>query len=227
MRRVTTFWKAFRMQIPALRDLDAVLLDMDGTIVNSNVVVERAWSAWAIENGVDPAAVLATCHGSGADDTIRRYRPDLDAETVERQMHAQLDRETADLDGVVVADGAPELLAAIEDAGVPWAVVTNSTPLLAAARLGASGITPPELVTFFDVPAGKPAPHGYLEAARRLGVRIDHCLAVEDSPSGLAAARAAGATAVDVGPHGITLHELRAALLGGGEPATAPQASSR
>ena len=41
----------------------ALLLDMDGTLVDSHAVVERCWSRWAREKGLDPAAVLAVAHG--------------------------------------------------------------------------------------------------------------------------------------------------------------------
>lgn len=64
--------------------LDAVLFDMDGTLVDSDGAVERAWTAWAGEYGVDAAAVLSVAHGSPADRTVRLVRPDLgDAQTAE------------------------------------------------------------------------------------------------------------------------------------------------
>ena len=62
----------------------AVLLDMDGTLVDSDAAVERAWTSWAAEHGVDPDAVLAIAHGSPAEQTIRRMLPDLDDRAVAR-----------------------------------------------------------------------------------------------------------------------------------------------
>lgn len=177
----------------------AVLLDMDGTLVDSDAAVESAWSAWALEAGVDPGEVLAFCHGQQVAATIRRFRPDLPDDAVEATVVRQLDRECTDLAGVRAADGATELLRRLDAHDVPWAVVTNSPLRLATARLGAADIRPTTLVSLDDIARGKPAPDGYLLAARRLGVDPRDALAVEDSASGLAAARAAGCRTAAVG----------------------------
>lgn len=170
----------------------AVLLDMDGTLVDSDASVERAWTTWSAEHGLDPAAVLAIAHGSPADRTVRRLLPALDDAIVAEAAQRQLDLQYDDLSDVVAAPGAPELLAALDRTGLPWAVVTSADVRLAKARLGAAGIDPPLLVTVEDVRRGKPDPEGYLLAAGRLGVNPAACLVVEDSEPGLAAGRAAG-----------------------------------
>jgi HAD superfamily hydrolase (TIGR01509 family) len=170
----------------------AVLLDMDGTLVDSDASVERAWTTWSAEHGLDPAAVLAIAHGSPADRTVRRLAPALDEASVATAAQRQLDLQYDDLSDVVAAPGAPELLAALDRTGLPWAVVTSADVRLAKARLGAAGIEPPLLVTVEDVRRGKPDPEGYLLAAGRLGIAPAACLVVEDSEPGLAAGRAAG-----------------------------------
>ncbi|MEV3936902.1 HAD-IA family hydrolase [Glycomyces sp. NPDC049804] len=172
---------------------EAVLLDMDGTLVDSDGAVERAWAAWALEYGVDPARALADMHGSPAHLTAARLRPDLDAAGVEAAAQRQLDLQYADLADVVPTPGADRLLAALDRIGLPWAVVTSADDRLAKARLAAAGIVPPLLFTFEDVERGKPDPEGYLLAAKTLGVDPAACLVVEDSEPGLAAGRAAGA----------------------------------
>lgn len=169
---------------------DAVLFDMDGTLVDSDAVVERVWRAWARDNDVDEDLVLATMPGRPAADTVRELRPDLDAEAHGR---AQLAKEYVDLDGVVAAPGAHDLIAALARAGVPWAVVTSADTRLAELRLGAAGITPPLLVTRDLLTHGKPHPEGYLRAAGQLGVDPTRCLVVEDTATGAAAGKAAGA----------------------------------
>ncbi len=172
--------------------VQAVLLDMDGTLVDSDASVERAWTTWAVEHGLDPAAVRAIAHGSPSDRTVRRMLPGLDDAGVAASAQRQLDLQYDDLADVVAAPGARELVAALDRLGLPWAVVTSADVRLAKARLGAAGIAPPLLVTVEDVRSGKPHPEGYLQAAERLRVDPAACLVVEDSDPGLAAGRAAG-----------------------------------
>lgn len=175
-----------------LTGVAAVLLDMDGTLVDSDAAVERAWAAWAAEHGVGEAA-LTSLHGSPAHLTVRRLLPRLPAEAVAASAQRQLDLQYTDLDDVVAAPGAAQLLAVLANRTLPWAVVTSADERLAKARLSAAGIAAPMLLTIADVSAGKPDPEGYLLAAERLGVDIRCCVVVEDSEPGLAAGRAAGA----------------------------------
>ncbi|MEH1057106.1 HAD-IA family hydrolase [Micromonospora sp. CPCC 206171] len=171
----------------------ALLLDMDGTLVDSDAAVERAWRVWAAEYGVDPEAVLAIAHGSPADRTVRRLLPGLDDAAVAAAADWQLALQYDDLSDVTATRGAPALLATLARVGLPWAVVTSADSRLAKARLGAAGIDAPVLVTVEDVTVGKPDPQGYLRAAELLDVPPARCLVVEDADVGLRAGRAAGA----------------------------------
>ncbi len=175
-----------------LSDIDAVLLDMDGTLVDSDAAVERAWTTWARRNGVDVAA-LTGVHGSPADHTVRRLLPSLGPDAVAKAAAEQLALQYDDVADVVAMVGAPRVIEVLGRSRTPWAVVTSADRQLADARLGAAGIAAPVLVTAEDVSVGKPDPEGYLLAARRLAVPIERCLVVEDSEPGLAAGRAAGA----------------------------------
>ncbi|MFC9970625.1 HAD-IA family hydrolase [Spirillospora sp. NPDC127200] len=177
---------------PRLDGLGAVLLDMDGTLVDSDACVERAWAIWASEYGVDPEAVLAVAHGNPAARTVERFLPQLDEEAIAASAQRQLTLQYQDLSDVVAASGAHDLLDFLAESGLPWAVVTSADDRLAKARLAAAGIEPPLLLTIEDVRQGKPHPEGYLNAAARLGVDPAACLVVEDSEPGLAAGRAAG-----------------------------------
>jgi mannitol-1-/sugar-/sorbitol-6-phosphatase len=170
--------------------IEAVLFDMDGTLVDSDAAVERAWRQWSAEFGVAPEAVLAVAHGAPAERTVRLIRPDLDEPAVGEAAARQLTLQYDDLSDVVPTPGALELLAALR---LPWAIVTSADVRLAKARLGAAGITPPLLVTVEDVRVGKPDPEGYLRAAELLGVAPERCLVVEDAEVGVTAGRAAGA----------------------------------
>jgi HAD superfamily hydrolase (TIGR01509 family) len=186
-----------------LRDICAVLLDMDGTLVYSDAAVERSWRVWAVEYGCEESAVIAGVHGHPAATTVQRLFPAFDDAEVERAARRQHELQYDDLVDVTAASGADELIHTLERMRMAWAVVTSADRRLAQNRLAAARIEPPLLITVEDVRAGKPAPDGYLLAARRLGVPIERCLVVEDSEPGLAAGRAAGATTAALrGLHG-------------------------
>ena len=178
-----------------LDTIAAVLFDMDGTLVDSDASVERAWTTWAHEYGVDPARAIAVSHGSPSLLAVRRLLPKLDDRddgALAAAAQRQLELQYGDLHDVGPLPGARALLDLLDQRALPWAVVTSADRRLARERLGAAGIDPPVLVTFDDVTAGKPDPESYLVAARRLGVDPARCLVVEDSEAGLAAGRAAG-----------------------------------
>jgi len=204
-----------------LRQLRAVLFDMDGTLVTSDASVERAWTTWAAEYGVDPAEVLSQAHGAPAESTVDRMLPQLDPLARTTAAARQLALQYDDLAGVEAAPGAAEVLAVLEQRGIPWAVVTSADQRLAKVRLGAAGIDTPLLVTIEDISRGKPDPEGYLRAAELLAVDPQYCLVVEDAEVGLQAGRAAGAQTaalknLDGDIRLSDLHEL-AALLQAGE----------
>ena len=170
----------------------AVLLDMDGTLVDSDASVERAWVAWAIRYSVDPTDALAIAHGNPAESTVRALRRDLDDGEVAEAAAYQLAMQYDDLADVLPTFGAHRLIETLNGHDLGWAVVTSADRRLAAARLGAVGLSVPVLVTVEDVAVGKPDPEGYLLAAQALGVSPSSCLVVEDTETGLEAARAAG-----------------------------------
>ena len=178
-----------------LSRVQAVLLDMDGTLVDSDAAVERAWRTWAREYHVDRGpAVPLIAHGMPALGNVRRLRPDLSGDEAAAAARRQLALQYDDVSDVTAAPGARELLGELDRLGLPWAVVTSADPTLARVRLAAARIRPALLVTSEDVRAGKPDPEGYLLAARELGADPGRCLVVEDAEAGVRAGRAAGAT---------------------------------
>ncbi|CAN5370894.1 HAD-IA family hydrolase [soil metagenome] len=170
--------------------IDAVLLDMDGTILNSIKTAERIWSAWAQRHGVDVAAFLPTIHGVQSVETIRRLGmvgidAEFEAATITR---AEID----DVEGIEAIAGAAEFLTALT--GSRWGIVTSAPRALALRRIEAAGLpTPTLLVAAEDVKNGKPRPDCFILAAERLGTTADRCLVIEDSLAGIAAAESAGA----------------------------------
>ena len=177
---------------------DAVLFDMDGTLIDSSAVVERTWRAFAGRHGLDPDEILATAHGRRTEETVARYLPEgIDVVAETRRIVAE---EVADTAGVVAVPRAAELLASLPHRR--WAIVTSAGRALARRRMAAAGLPfPPVVITAEDVLAGKPAPEGYLAAADALGVSATATVIFEDAEAGLRSAVASGATTVVVGGH--------------------------
>lgn len=171
----------------------AFLFDMDGTILSSIAAVERVWTAWAERHGLDVQTFLPTIHGVRAVETIRNLAlPGVDAEA---EVAALTLAEIEDVAGVDAIAGAAAFLGALPPDR--WAIVTSAPRALALRRIEAVGLPMPAmLITADDVANGKPAPDCYLLAADRLGQPIGDCLVFEDSPAGIAAAEAAGASVI-------------------------------
>ncbi|MBZ9595663.1 HAD-IA family hydrolase [Streptomyces yangpuensis] len=194
---------------PAVLSAKALLLDMDGTIVNSDAVVERCWRDWAVSHGLDPEEALKVVHGRQGYATMAVLLPDRPMEVNLAENAEMLARETADTDGVVPVAGAPAFMAAI--GALPHALVTSADAVLATARMTAAALPMPEVrVTAESVGASKPDPEGFLKGAAALGVDPADCIVFEDSAAGIAAGRAAGMRVIGVGPraaaHGPTVH---------------------
>ncbi len=178
---------------------DGLLTDLDGVLADSTAPVEYAWRWWAQRVSADADTVIAQAHGARSAETIARVRPDLDLAVEVAALEA---RELDLVDGTRPVPGAVTLVGSVPPDR--WAVVTSGSRAVATARLRAVGLAPPEvLVTADDVAVGKPDPTGYLDAAAALGLDAARCVVLEDSPTGIAAGRAAGATVVAV----ATSHE--------------------
>lgn len=174
-------------------DVDAVLFDLDGTLIDSGAAVRRSWLTWAQQEGIDPR-LLVSRHGWPSAAIVEALLPPERRKSALRRID---DLEVADTEGVIALPGAVELLAAL--AADAWAIATSCGTPLAHARIAAAALPMPEvLVTAHDVSRGKPDPEPYLLAAELLGVDPARCLVVEDAPAGLAAARSAGARTLAV-----------------------------
>ncbi|MFH8973967.1 HAD-IA family hydrolase [Streptomyces sp. NPDC017890] len=177
----------------------ALLLDMDGTLVNSDAAVERVWRRWADRHGLDGDEVMKVVHGRQGYASMALLLPDRPMDQNHADNARMLAEETADTEGVVAIPGAPEFLASLR--GLPHALVTSADVPLSTARMAAAGLAQPDVrVTAESVGASKPDPEGFLKGAAELGIAPADCIAFEDSGAGIAAARAAGMQVVGVGP---------------------------
>ncbi|MGB4136860.1 MAG: HAD-IA family hydrolase [Microbacterium sp.] len=181
----------------------AVLLDMDGTLVDSTEVVERLWLEWAAPHGLDPVRVLEVVHGRQGYQSMAILLPERPHAQNIAENEEMLATEAGDVDGVVEVPGAADLLRAL--APYPHTIVTSADVRLMRARMDAAGLPIPALhVTAEDVSASKPHPEGFLLGASRLGVAPADCVVFEDSEAGITAARAAGMRVIGVGAASAT-----------------------
>ncbi|MER6266063.1 HAD-IA family hydrolase [Streptomyces sp. NPDC001797] len=176
----------------------ALLLDMDGTLVNSDAVVERIWRRWSERHGLDGDEVMKVVHGRQGHASMAVLLPDRPMKQNLADNERMLAEETADVEGVVEVPGAAAFLASLQ--GLPHALVTSADVALSTVRMAAAGLPLPAVrVTAESVGASKPDPEGFLKGAAELGVAPADCVVFEDSGAGIAAGRAAGMRVVGVG----------------------------
>lgn len=167
-----------------------LLVDLDGTLVDSSAPVERVWTDFASRHGLEPAAVLRFAQGRPSRETVRLLAPQADPD---REAQIVEQGEVGDPDGVVALPGAAALL----NSGRRLAIVTSCSAALARVRLDAAGLPhPPVIVSSDMVVRGKPEPECFRAGAERLSTLPGHCVVFEDSPAGVQAGRAAGARVV-------------------------------
>lgn len=181
----------------------AVLFDVDGVLLDSTAAHRRVWTTWSQWHGLDPGVVWRLTFGRRPEDTVRDAAPHLDPDTERRFLNALLAEEK---DGFPAVDGAAALLNALPP--TRWAIVTSGDHATVHERFALAGLPLPAVQVYgADVEQAKPAPDCFLLGASRLGVSPSACLAVEDAPAGVQAARAAGCTVV-----GLTTTHTAAAL---------------
>lgn len=173
---------------------DGILFDLDGVLVNSTALVVRTWREWAERRNLDAEDLLEMAHGRRAVEVVRHMMPESDAEAEVRELEGI---EVENVGSVLEIEGARELLASLPPNA--WTVVTSGGRRLAAGRMEHLGLpVPGRIVTADDVENGKPHPEPYLKGAEILGARPEACVVIEDAPSGVAAARAAGMSVVAI-----------------------------
>ena len=166
----------------------AVIFDLDGTLVDSSAVVERQWSIWARNHGIEPRVVMEVVHGRPSIQTMRMFVP----ETTLAESSAFDGIEAADLDGLKPVIGAREAIDSCQRQQILWAIVTSGTLPMATNRLNVCRFPIPEIfVTVEQTERGKPAPDPFLRAAMLLKIAPAKCTVFEDSAPGIHAGNAA------------------------------------
>jgi HAD superfamily hydrolase (TIGR01509 family) len=180
-----------------------VLFDMDGTLVDS----EKLWDVAlqelaAVYGGSMSDAARKSIIGTSMADSMRILHDDLGQPERDPEVSAAwINARILDLfrTGLRWRPGALALLRAVRAAGIPTALVTSSGRPLVEVALDTLGRDSFDAVVCGDeVDAAKPHPEPYLTAARLLDVPIGRCVAIEDSPTGVASALAAGAAVLAV-----------------------------
>ncbi|RBO94353.1 HAD family hydrolase [Nocardia puris] len=185
--------------------LAAVLWDMDGTLLDSEKLWDVAVRELAVElGGVMTDAVRHALIGASGPNALRILFDGLGVPSTPdalREAGEFLERRVSDLmtGPIPWRPGAKDALNLVRDAGLACALVTNTKRSLTEFGLDTLGRDYFDISVCGDeVPEGKPAPDPYLRAASLLGVDPAHCVAVEDSPTGSAAAAAAGCALIVV-----------------------------
>lgn len=180
-----------------------LLLDMDGTLIDSGPAVERSWDRLFAELGTD-LRFGPELHGKPARQVLGEVLPELDEEQLAAAHRRVEELEIADVEGILVLPGTERLLNELDAAAAQlgratWTIVTSCTRPLFEARWARTGLpVPAGLVTADQVDRGKPHPEPYLLGAERLGVEPASAIVIEDSIGGLRSGAAAGSRTIAV-----------------------------
>ncbi|KAK4507492.1 hypothetical protein PRZ48_001227 [Zasmidium cellare] len=174
-------------------EFEALLFDMDGTIIDSTEAIVKHWHQIGKEIGVPGEEILLTSHGRRSIDVLALLAPDRANWDYVCLAEGNIPKLYGS--SVVEIPGSRDILSQLSSAGVPWAIVTSGTRPLVQGWLDVMGLAQPKnMVTAEEVKKGKPDPECYAMGARRLGFAGggSRVLVLEDAPAGVRAGKAAG-----------------------------------
>jgi phosphoglycolate phosphatase len=210
-RAHATSWRSTPERRHTVAMLRAVLLDLDGTLLDSYEVWYQVVNAVALERARPPITreVFAGCWGQGIEADVERLFPGLTTAELEARYDAHF---VLHLDHLVVDPDAAEVLATLREQGLRLAIVTNTPSPLAREMLARCGLELEVVVGGRDVPRPKPAGDMVEHACALLGVTASEAVMVGDTAHDGRAAAAAGVQFVGLRHDGDTRIESLADL---------------
>ena len=186
----------------AQRPIRGILFDMDGLVLDSEVLYSRFWREAAATLGYSMSVeqslgMRSLGKKTGQPYLERHFGPDIDYTTL-RNKRIELMDVYVNQHGIPTKPGIYELLDYLDQQGIP-AAITSSSPMESIERhLSAVNLLHRfrKLCSGHKVPNSKPAPDIYLLGAKELGLDPTECLALEDSPTGVLSAYRAGCLTV-------------------------------
>jgi len=187
--------------------VDAILWDMDGTLINSTPAADKTYQLFCEKHNIDQSGHP---HGVRMVDSMRKWFPKAsDAEITDMAMQFEADiiqvakdAVKAGQPGIVILPGVERILDELRShpsAEQHYAICTSATRAFASSALSTAGITPPShILAADDCTHGKPHPEPYQKGAALLSKDPKNCIVVEDAPAGIKAGLAAGATVIAV-----------------------------
>ena len=180
-------------------EFEAIIFDMDGLLVDSEVVWQIAETDLIAARGhVYTEEVREKIIGMRLDEFLVILRDEYQISDTVEELCEELTQRMVELipKKVKAKPGANEIIQYAAENNIPRAIASSSPMAIIEAIVQSQGWGDliPQRYTADDVAAGKPAPDVYLYATKNLGVEPTKCLALEDSPNGTRAAVAAGMT---------------------------------